>query len=170
MRLMLTACLLFLAAPAFAQEKPLAKVYACSDIKDGAQRLACFDAAVAGLKADEAKGDVAVVSRGQIREAEVKSFGLPNASVTSSVAAAAGKPAKPEETPDKVKMAVKSISAASDGKIFFSMENGQVWRQTDGDHVDLGNPPWIAEVRKGALGSFMLSVNGKHAVRVKRQD
>lgn len=170
MRLILAASLTLLAAPAFAQEKPLAKVFACADIADGAKRLACYDTAVAGLKTDEAKGDVAVVSREQLRQAEEKSFGLPNASVSGSVAAAAGKPVKPEDTPDRIKVGLKSVSSASDGKLFFTLENGQVWKQTDGDRVDMGNPPWTVEIKKSALGSFMLAVNGKHAVRVKRQD
>ena len=67
MRVHVLVCLAALAAaPALAQEAPLTRVYACTDVADATARLACFDAAVAGLKQQQAGGDLAVVSRQQV--------------------------------------------------------------------------------------------------------
>ncbi len=66
-------------------------------------------------------------------------------------------------------LAIKQINKGADGKLVFVMENGQVWRQTDTIKLaGLGKGPWEAEVRKAMLGSFMLKVDGRTAVRVKR--
>jgi hypothetical protein len=172
------------AAPAFAQEAPLARVYACADIKDSAQRLACFDGAVATLKQADAGGDVAVVSRSQVQKVEKDAFGLsvPSvselaASVASSgpapaAAATAARPPKPEKPKplDRVTLAVKSIQKDGQGNVTFVMENGQVWKKIDtGSLGALGRGPWTAEIRKASLGSYMLSISGTTAsARVKR--
>ena len=47
--ILLTAAVLA-AGAAFAQESPLAKVYACAGLPKADERLACYDAAIAGLK------------------------------------------------------------------------------------------------------------------------
>lgn len=173
-----------LAAPALAQEAPLSKVYACADVKDSAQRLACYDGAVANLKQADAGGDVAVVSRSQVQKVEKDAFGLSVPSVTelaasvgpapSALAAttAAAKPPKLEKVKplDRVTLTVKAIQKDGQGGITFIMENGQVWKKIDtGSMIGVGKGPWTAEIKKAALGSFMLSLSGTTAsARVKR--
>jgi hypothetical protein len=179
MRVLCVVPLVLLSAPAVAQEAPLAKIYACSDVADGVQRLACFDAAVAGLKQAETSGGVAVVSRAQIEKAQKEAFGLATPSITAlAESAAASAPVKPTSaaTPvekpkplDNVVLAVKQIEKGADGKMRFIMENGQIWRQTDTMQLSgLGKGPWEVEVRKAALGGFMMKVDGRTAIRVKR--
>jgi hypothetical protein len=125
--------------PANAQEAPLASVQACAAIAGDALRLACFDAAVAALKP-----------------------------------AAPVEPAKspsivPDETPDQIALAVTAIEEGRDGKLRFTLANGEVWRQTDSIALkNVGKGPWQAELRKAALGSYMLKVGNKSAVRVTR--
>jgi hypothetical protein len=173
MRLAVLLAFMFVApaalAPAALAQEPLAKVYACADITDGAKRLECYDTAVAGLKKDVAGGDVAVVTKQQIKEAEVKAFGSNKpASVTTAVAAAQGKKV---DAPDTMSFKVTNIIEARDGKLHFVMDNGQVWRQTEADKINgLGKGPWTAEVKKGPMGNYMLKLDGKTAVRVKRAD
>ena len=161
---------------AAAQEAPLAKVFACADIADTTARLACYDSAVASLKQAETGGDLAVVSRAQIQQAEKEAFGLattPTISALAETAAASGTtpsaPTPKAKPLDSVVLAVKQIGKGADGKMLFVMENGQVWRQTDTIKLaGLGKGPWEAEVRKAALGSFMLKIDGRVAVRAKR--
>jgi hypothetical protein len=168
---------------AIAQEAPLAKVYACADLKDGAQRLACFDGAVASLKQADAGGDVAVVSRSQVQKVEKDAFGLAVPSVTelaasvatsapSSAASAAARPPKIEKPKplDRVTLPVKAINKDAHGDMTFVMENGQIWRKIDTTSMlGLGKGPWTAEIRKAALGSYVLSIVGTTAsARVKR--
>ena len=189
--LIIAFAMTLLAPGALAQEAPLSKVYACADIPDAGQRLACFDGAVARLKQADAGGDVAVVSRQQVQKVEKDAFGLQVPSVSelaasiapapSSVtpasvapaasASAAAKPPKMEKPRplDRVTLAVKSIQNDGHGGITFIMENGQVWKKIDtGSMPGIGKGPWTAEIKKAALGSYMLSLGGTISARVKR--
>ncbi len=178
------AALAFCAAPAFAQEAPLDKVYACASVADSAARLSCYDAAVAGLKQAHANGDVAVVSRAQVQRAEKEAFGLqtptlsalaasaaaPIEAPASSAPAAAAAPAPKAQPLDKVTVKLKAIDKMGDGTLRFTTEDGQVWRQTDQTVLpSIGKGPWEAEVRKAALGTYMLKLGNRTAVRVERQ-
>ena len=53
----------------------------------------------------------------------------------------------------------------------FYMENGQVWRQTDGRRVRIPSSDNLtAEIRQAALDSYLLRINGEgRAIRVERQ-
>jgi hypothetical protein len=171
--------LAFLTAPALAQQAPLDKVYACAGVTDGAARLACFDAAVAGLRTATESGSAVVVERAQIEKAEKEAFGLATPSLTAlaesaaasatPAASTAAKPAEKPKTLDSVTLAVKSIEKNADGSYRFVMENGQVWRQTDQLRLaGLGKGPWTADIRKAAMGTFMLKLGDRTAVRVRR--
>jgi hypothetical protein len=170
------------AAPAMAQEAPLSKVYACADIADSTQRLACYDGAVATLKQADAGGDIAVVSRQQVQKVEKDAFGLAVPSVSelaaSAAPAAAGKapaaakPPKAEKPKplDRVTLQVKAINRDRQGGVTFVMENGQIWKKIDTTSmIGIGKGPWTAEIRKASLGSYILSLSGTTAsARVKR--
>lgn len=165
----------FVAAPAFAQEAPLDRIYACTSTADSAARLACFDTAVAALKQADASGGVAVVDRAKIVQAEKEAFGLvaPTLSAiaeSASTSAAAAKPTAEKPKPlDRVTLAVKSVDKGGDGRYRFTMEDGQVWRQTDDLKLPaVGKGPWIAEIRKAAIGTFLLKLDNRTAVRAKR--
>ena len=168
------AALALIALPAFAQEAPLEKVYACAGIADSAQRLACFDSAVAGLKHAESSGGLAVVNREQIEKAEKEAFGLPTPSLSVLAESARSPSAPPTEKAkalERVTFPVKSVSKGPDGKYRFVMENGQEWRQIDGIILPaIGKGPWQAEIRKAAIGSYMLKLDDRTAVRVKRME
>ena len=173
MRFPVIAGLALVALPAFAQQAPLEKVYACSSISDGVERLACFDAAVAGLKQAENSGGLAVVDRAQIEKAEKEAFGLATPSLSALAESArsttAAPPAEKSGALDRVTFPVKSVTKGPDDKYRFVMENGQEWRQTDGMKLSsLGKGPWQAEIRKGAMGGYMLKLDGRTAVRVRR--
>lgn len=139
MRMFIFAALLpVMTVPAFAQTGVQDKLKDCARIADGAQRLACFDALTLGLKPGD---DV--------------SFG----------AAPATKPVEP----DRVSLAVSVLDKGADGKLRFTMENGQVWRQVDTTKLpNTSKGPWTAEIRKAAMGTFLLSLNHGRVVRVER--
>ncbi len=145
-------------APAFAQEALHKKVYACAQVGDAGQRHTCFDALVPELKkAGEAQFGAVAAPRASPLTAPVASSETP-------------KPAKPAPSePEKVSLFVKSMSRSSDGKLRFTMENGQVWKQIDTTTLrNIGEGPWTADIRKASFGSFLLSLNGGRAVRVER--
>lgn len=181
MRLLIPAALLLLAAPAYAQAKQVDQVYACAGVTDNAARLACFDTAVAELKRADESGGVSVVSREHIEKAEKESFGLgsPKLSTLAEAPAAAPTPtptrpagvAKEEKSVsvDNVSLPIKDIGTGPDGRYRIVMENGQVWRQTDEIKLGgLGEQNLVADIRKAALGSFMMKIGNRSAIRVKR--
>lgn len=173
----LAACAAFATAAvggqeALAQENQVDKVYACAGVADGAARLACFDAAVASMKQAQAAGDVSVVSRAQVQQAEKDTFGLgPQAQTTAvtgvmtGVAPAAAAAAEL----DNVKVTIVTATKRPDGSYRFTLDNGQVWEQSD--TVTLGTLPRgtiEGEIRRGAMGSFFLKAGNRSLVRVKR--
>ena len=175
MRLVVVFAVPLMAWPAFGQGAPLDKVYACAGITDNAARLVCFDEAVSSLKQVEAAGGVAIVNRAEIERAEKEAFGLRNPSL-SSVAQSARASSSPVTATaqntvavDKVTLPVKSVKKGLDGRYRFTMQNGQVWRQTDEIRLPaIGRGPWQAEIRKAAIGTFLLKLDNRTAVRVKR--
>jgi hypothetical protein len=64
MRVIISLCAgVLVAGAAYAQEAPLAKAQACASLPRADQRLACFEAAVAGLRQADTTGGVAGASR-----------------------------------------------------------------------------------------------------------
>src|SRR5690606_33145716 len=110
---------------------------------------ACFDKAVTELRARESNEGLAVVSREDIRKAETEAFGLqaPSLSAIAASAAPAGSAAAtaPPKPIDNVKMAVARVEKEPrGGNLRFTMENGQVWRQTDQITLPgVGKGPWV---------------------------
>ena len=167
MRLFIFALFPILAAgSALAQQAPLEKVYACAGITKSEDRLACYDAAVSGLKQAEASGGVAVVSKEQIAAAERQSFGLASPSLNDVARSAA--PAAAPAPLEKVDANITEVTKRPNGLLRFTLDNGQVWEEFDGSFGRLIGLPLKAEIRKGALGGFMIKVGEKAPVRVRR--
>ena len=76
---------------------------------------------------------------------------------------------KQPESLDSIKVVVVSVDSNAYGKLIFTTESGQVWRQTDQNRRRYRQIPFDAEIRKGSVGSFFLAPqSGGAAVRVKR--
>jgi hypothetical protein len=155
-----------LAGSAAAQTAPLDKIYACTGITKADERLACFDAAVSGLKQAEATGGVAVVSKEQIAAAEKQSFGLAAPSLSEVTRSAAPAAAPPEL--DRVDVTIASVTKRPNNLLRITLSDGQVWEEFDNSFGRLSGFPLKAEIRKGALGGFMMKVGDKPPVRVRR--
>lgn len=155
MRVFIFAAIVLMAAPtAMAQGALQGKLVGCANIADAPQRHACFDALVPELK--------------QVSEAQFGAPAVKPSALTAPIGAVQTARAAPVE-PDQVTLKVSAITRATDGSMSFTMENGQVWRQSDAKTLGgFGKGPWTAEVRKAMGGSFLLQVNGGGAIRVKR--
>ena len=160
-----------LAVPVGAREQGkrapiLEAVVQCRAIADGAARLACYDSSVARLDTAEAKSDVVVVDREQIRDTRKKLFGLalPSLPVFS-------RDSKADEI-EKVEYRLESVRRNTYGAFIFTLsDDGGTWRQTD--TVDLAKTPKpgaVVRINKGAMGSYFLTVDGKGGMRVHRDN
>lgn len=171
MRVALLAALFTAVAGAgegWAQQSMTDKLYACIGMTDAQARLACYDAAVGELKQAQSEGDVAVVSRADVQKAEKDQFGF-SSPPQAAIIASANPTAAAEPELDNVTVMITGVSKRADGKFRFTLDNGQVWDQTDTVRVRmLPDTPFAGEIRKGALGSFFLKPADKTAVRAKR--
>jgi hypothetical protein len=136
----------------------------CRKIADDTQRLACYDKAVAAMSEAEKTGDLLTIDRAQRQAVRRQAFGLSLPSLTLF-----DKGEKPEEA-DHITAKVASARQDPYRKWVVKLEDGAVWRQTDDN--ELTKDPRAgstAEIRKGALGSFFMKVDGQPAIRVNRE-
>lgn len=136
----------------------------CRTIAGGPERLACYDAAVGALDAAERAGELVVVDREQVRESRRRLFGF---SVPSIPLLERGE--TPEEI-DNLATTITSARQAPDGKWVLELADGSVWRQIDSTRVNTSTRPGTpVQIRRAALGSYFLSVNGARSMRARRE-
>ncbi len=141
----------------------------CADVAAATARLECFDRTVAEIK----KSRDSVASRKDGSDTTFKRwFGL-----TKPVTEPAdfGKP--PPETSEKVITSIESkvveATLSLTGRLIVILENGQVWKQIDGDTSVIRfldeDPLTHVSIERGALGSYMMDIKGRpSAVKVRR--
>lgn len=164
-----------LAGTATAQKagSPTDAVYACAAIAEDSARLACFDAAVSELQSKEQSGQIQTVDVAQIKEIEKEAFGfsMPSLPALFNRSASSAKASQGDESIDEITAGVKSARIQGvTGRAIVVLENGQTWEQIDTTTLNATSlrKAREARVRKAALGSFMMTVDGGKAFRVKR--
>jgi hypothetical protein len=187
----LTALALVAQPGALAQQNPLDAVIACRAIEDAAARLECFDGAVDALEGASESGELVTVTRSEIEAVERDSFGLSLPSIpflsrrSSGNSAAVAEAAAPEAAAEGVEVVTRnddgqisemrmSVTSARQvhGDWVFTMENGQVWRQTENRRLQVPRAtPFDLVIRARSLGSFTARINdGGRSFRVRREE
>jgi hypothetical protein len=168
----LAAILTLGAAGADAQVRPrdragaIQKLIDCRTLTDNAARLACYDTTAAALDQAEAKGDIVVVDREQVKEVRKQAFGfsLPSLNVFNR-----GEKAEREAPLDRITAKLTNAYRNSGGKWVMQLEDGAVWVQTDTEPLPRGAKAGsTVEIRQAALGSFLVNVDGQRAIRANR--
>jgi hypothetical protein len=167
------------AGPVAAQEQPaptpdvLNQLYACRDISDETQRLACYDGAVGRVQQAQDTGNLVAIDRGQAQEMDRESFGFSLPSLSrifgggSDSQSAASTPRF--ERVDDVQMEVASVVHRRNAPSTFTMTNGQVWVQIDDEVARNVRQGGQVTVRRASLSSYLMSVDaGGPAIRVRR--
>ena len=160
----LLAALVLAPLSAVAEPAGTDEVYACATISEYAERLACYDAAVGRLKDAEDAGEITTVTREQVEEVQRDSFGFSIPSLPSIAMPKLGG-GEPDEI-EQVTYAITDLDRNGYGKVTVTLENGQVWRQTDSERTPLSADE--ATIKRAALGSFMMKLDGGRAFRVQR--
>lgn len=167
--------------PANAAVSPLEPIYACANKTDPTERLACFDAAVATIRAKEAKSEIVTFDKQRVEKVRREAFGFSLPSLPKlgfpafggapkaegkdqSVAAAAV-----EEVIEEQSFTVVSTRESA-GRVVITLENGQIWRLTEAGELNAPKrPPYKVNIRTAAMGSFILTVEGRNkGYRVRR--
>lgn len=130
----------------------LAELRSCAAIADEGDRLACYDALAARAAAEPE-------SRAEPPEPRAEPPGGPW-----------GLEKQTPEEPSQLSAAVVRAVENQYGKMIFTLDNGQVWEQSD-------YAPWVARkrqrprvvIRKTFSGSYLLKLeSGGRSIRVKR--
>lgn len=159
-----------LSATASSQVQPdrasaLKDASACRTISSDAARLHCYDQAVALLDSAEQTGEIVVLDRAQVRDANRQLFGF---QLTNPFAGRLG--GDPEPEVEAIETTLTSATTMADGKWLFRLADGSTWRQVDSEAVRFANRQGTGvRIRRASLGSYMMTLERSRAVRVRRQ-
>lgn len=169
------------AGPVAAQERTpaspnvLNQVYACRDIADEAQRLACYDGAVGRLQEAQNSGGLVAVDRQQAQEMDRESFGFHLPSLSNIFGGGGGNDSQSAastprfERVDNIPMEIASVVHRRNSPSTFTMTNGQVWVQIDDEVARNVRQGGRVTIRRASLSSYLMSVEaGGPAIRVRR--
>ena len=149
---------------ALAQEDAAAELLRCRTIADSAQRLVCYDTAAGAFETARAQGAVVVLSRAEVAESQRRSFGF-NLNVLNPFQTSDG----PQEL-DSIDGVLRRVGTDANRRSVFTLEDGSVWRQAESRTPYFRSTPGLpVTVRRAALGSYMLSIDGSTSIRVKRE-
>jgi hypothetical protein len=146
---------LLLSTAIIAAEALPAHIEACSTLRRDTERLACYDNAVALMKAG---------GEGAPAPSAENMFGA-----NTELAAAQSKlPGVKREELKHISGSVTSLHRGDDGMIQLELDNGQVWRQLDaGVRLLVAEGDQITIVR-GAMGTFRMTDKSGRFARFKR--
>jgi hypothetical protein len=138
----------------------------CQSIRDNGARLACYDRSVATLTAADARGDVTVMDREQMRQAHRSLFGfsLPNLPFFSG-----SKDKEVQQEPKQLASTLASFRDIGNGFFRFTIADpASTWESTEASNVF--DPKIGAKViiERGAIGSYFAEIGGNRAVRARR--
>ncbi len=152
-------------APRSATPAVLKALFDCRAITTGAERLACYDAAVGQVNKAEKTGEVIIVDRQEARAARRQAFGL-------DLSALAILDRSEEKTEvDRVIGEVVSARQSPDGRWTVVLADGAVWKQVDDQSISKDPKKGSrAEIRKASMGSYFMNLDGQRAVRARRAD
>jgi len=134
---------------------------ACRGITDGAQRLACYDRAAGVIGDLVAKQDLVVFNKESVKQTKRGLFGfaIPNLGIFGDE----------EGEISQIEGTIASYGYNADGGYIFRLQDGTRWTQMDGKPIAVAprNGDKVV-VKRGALGSYILSLAKQPGVKVKR--
>jgi hypothetical protein len=132
---------------------------ACRTIQDSAARLACFDTASARLAEAVDRHDLVVMDRAEVRQTRRSLFGfsLPRIPLFRG---------ENVEEQEEITTTITAATSLGMGKWQFRIEDGAVWRTTEGTPglVDPAAGQKVV-IKRGALGNYFIRFNGQRGLR-----
>ena len=159
---------LLIATPAHADptRDALAEVAKCVDIADAADRLKCFDKAAALARTALAPSSPPTAEKRSFLDW----FGFAKPPSPPKTAEEYGKPAPTSDADgiSSISANVLEFARTPRGLAVFILENGQIWRQLEGDTSVVRDPvpgaPMKVTIENGFLGSYNLTIDGRNGL------
>lgn len=151
----------------------------CTEIAGTAERLQCFDAAAAGVRTVLATADEAARKQEEEGGGVLAWFGFtqdgPPVTKAEDFGIAPAKNTRPDAPKEITEIAatVQELAKTPLGRSIFILDNGQIWRQLDGDQTEVqyraSAGPMNVRIEKAFMGSYSLFIEGsKKMVKVRR--
>ena len=159
---------LFIAGLAHADpaQDALTEIAKCTEIGDATDRLKCFDRAAPLAKSALAPAPKATAEK----KGFLEWFGFAKTPTPPQTADEYGKPAPPP-TAEEIKGITANVlefARTPRGLAVFILENGQIWRQLEGDTSVVRDPvpgaPMKVTIENGFLGSYNLTIEGRNGL------
>lgn len=156
------------ASPAFAADtqtnrpKVYTDILACRTVADSAARLTCFDAATKALEDATDNRQIVMLDQDDVRKTQKSLFGFSLPKIPFFGESDAEQEAKFKQVEGNL-AGVQSIGA---GKYQFTVKDAGVWQTMEATPLLLKDGKAFI-IKRGALGSFLLVMNGR-GIRVKR--
>ncbi|HEX8841810.1 MAG TPA: hypothetical protein VF757_05870 [Sphingomicrobium sp.] len=138
------------------------RLLACRSVTDNAARLACFDRETQTVAGAFSSGDVVALDREKVRSTRRSLFGFHIPTLGNVFGGG-------EDEIKQVEGVLAGVGTNADGGYVFRLEDGARWSQTDGKPIAL--EPQRGDkvlIKRGAMGSYFLSVGRQPGVRVER--
>jgi hypothetical protein len=160
----------------------LSDLLACREVAESNARLACFDREAAmlapGAAALRAPSPAVSASAPAAASAGVathapqtavppnpqQQFGLPAGTVAAQEVAAGRRPAEAV----KIEAHVVRFAPGPDGRLVFTLDNDQEWRQLLSEGDLLAKPGDVVTISRGFLGSYWLETSSGRGCKVTR--
>ena len=172
---MVMAIAIAIAVPAHSQD--LAKALkGCASIAENDARLTCFDALAAVLVDDQVEVQAvepiavaaasAVVAAAPVVASTAEGTGP--APLTDEVGKERIEPKEADEREKYSSRVVACQESAQSGQYYFTLDNGQVWKQSNYRRLGFRDCAFDIEISKGSLGYNMYIPSKDRSVRVAR--
>ena len=160
-----------LATPLAAAPRPVAvlqKLAECRTIVADAARLACFDAAAAAVGEATARNDIVVLDREAVRETRKGLFGFSLPKLPFFGERDAKDRAEAREVIDEIDGVAAAVRGFGYNQFRIVLEDGAVWSTTEAMTYDTPRVGSKVHIKRAALGSYLLKVDGGRSVKAKR--
>jgi hypothetical protein len=167
-----------------AADEPLAPLIACRDISDAAARLACYDRETAALVNAAARpaslaaapaatapasgaatpASAAPAPVGAPPLSSVQKFGLTDSAIAANEVSAGLRAAKES----KIEARIAGLAMGGNGRVSFTLDNSQVWRQLESDGDLLARLGDTVTISRGLLNSYWLQLKNGRGCKVTR--
>lgn len=144
--------------------KVVAEISSCRGITAQSERLHCYDKAAAAFDIAVAQREITVLDRQTVRQARRTLFGLeiPKLPLFDGID-------EKGEQIESIDAVVTSATRNGHGKWIVQLLGGGTWIQIDSEALSLWPEAGSkVKIRRAALGSYMMRIEGQRGIRVKR--